>query len=311
MTHLDQKKTRKGLMCAVGETVMRNLGAQLEEVPGTDYRSQLAGLRRWTTGIVNEAAGDPSRAKSLLGEYGIICTCESQPTVFETPEKLDKNWARKPEISDEELRELLRPHCRESTLPARRVSEDANMLILTDSLRNIHETDPAIKGRLSYDYLTHRVSPHCPLIGIGRARIDSDLCSTCCVWDRSLQPEGTTMTRELRAEMTKLDPDFFASFDERCKARGWVASGNKCSVDNLEFLDAFTSCFEDVDGDARLGITAGCCANRLKKFRSEAAEIIPHWQRRNLTYKTLQRDLKCQEDYHTFGWCDWMEPPTQ
>ena len=223
----------------------------------------------------------------VLREHGLMKSTALREKTYSTPEKVPHPPKS---CTDLELRELLRPHCRPSKLPAKRVGPNETMLILEGSLRGIHKTDLKIRNIMSYESLCHRVCVHAPRLGIGIGRIDSDLCPICRAWDLSMQPQGTILLKDIHSQLVQKDPDFFVEWDAKCQVEGWTFVGDnksKPSLDDIRFLDALRDFLVEAQVDETISIVACCGAHQVGVFASEASVILPHWKRRNHTYGQL------------------------
>ena len=122
-------------------------------------------------------------------------------------------------MSDDAIKELLRPFCRQGRLWSSRA--DDNFLYLRGSLRDIWRGSEELYSQLAYSTLARKLRLHQPRLGIGVARCRGDLCSSCRVWDTVMEPGLAAAMKDIRIGAQEIDQHFWDDFDKELEMHKW------------------------------------------------------------------------------------------
>ena len=118
-------------------------------------------------------------------------------------------------MSDDVIKELLRPFCRQGRLWSSRA--DDNFLYLRGSLRDIWRGSE-LYSLMAYSTLAYKLRLHSPRLGIGVARCRGDLCSSCRVWGTVMEPGLAAVVKETRIGAKEIEQHFWDDFDRARQA---------------------------------------------------------------------------------------------
>ena len=200
-------------------------------------------------------------------------------------------------VSDSTLREALRPYCRESRKWS--VSAGVPMLLLNYELRDLWMRAPELHKIICYQSLSKRLRRARPRLGVARWCQESDLCSICYTWDRSVKQECITLVknslRQLRSEIAT----YWTPFVEKSRERGWDTKF--APVDSMDFWDELILHLKRWPAPSRDKVLKD-----VQSMRQDVKHFANHWRMRDHSYTILRKDWTSPAANSLYMWSDWM-----
>ena len=136
---------------------------------------------------------------------------------------------RRPWMTDEQIREALAVHCR-NTRPATAQPQDKLPLLrLQGSLARAMKNTPKISKVYAESTIYHRVRIHSPKPGvmIGKARKKVDVCDDSQTWDKVAEMAILSLIADTMDELTAQCENYWCGFGTMCEAKGpWLRKGS-------------------------------------------------------------------------------------
>ena len=192
------------------------------------------------------------------------------------------------------------------------------MLLLRDSLKNAFLASPALRSKISYATLSHRVGLHHPKMGIARARKRTDLCSLCRCWDACVHKECEHVFTSTKDTLSAMVPGYFKDFKTSCLEKQW--DFQKPPLDDPMFftdLNQYIATTDDVRGHLKsdlsetqrgeVSITEAVALTDVEHLLAQVKLFSTHWRLRDYMFESLHKDLADKTPGITYIWSDWQE----
>ena len=200
-------------------------------------------LRQLTTAIIGNMAAKPSSSlqqaigPALLSKHSKNFSTAVEAASLETnPLEVfggENGGGSKPRLTDAELREILRSHCREARNPCAR--EDV-LWRLDGSLARACRQDCRLQI-YAESTVHHRTRVHYPKpgVGVGHSNKLTDRCRDCRCWDKVVEPMVINVVADGIELLQQQFPPYWKKWIDICNRRGYNAPGfQKC--ESVEFM---------------------------------------------------------------------------